>query len=370
MPNDNEEHSFLFYGGGHGTSSIRVLVEDEDTWLTQKSLSEVFDTTRNNISIHLKNIFESGELEESSVSKEILHTAADGKKYNTKFYSLDAILSVGYRVNSKKAILFRQWASKILKEFLIKGFAMDDERLKQGKTLFGQDYFDELLERIKDIRASERRFYQKVTDIYQKCSWDYNVNADITQKFFKTVQSKLEYAVTGMTPPEIITKRADHQLPHMGLTTWTTQKDGGKIRKRDTTVAKNYLTEDEINDLRDLVSMFLDFADRRAKKQIKMSMSDWVEKLDGFLKFNEYEILSDLGKFKRTTANKLAEREYEKFKPIQDAEYVSDFDKAVENIRRTGKLPDGEADKLRGSISNFDRKLKQALKFNPKDKKQ
>lgn len=368
MPKNNEEHSFLFYGGGNGTGSIKVLVEDEDTWLTQKSLSEVFDTTRNNIGIHLKNIFESGELDENSVSKEILHTAADGKKYKTKFYSLDAILSVGYRVNSKKAILFRQWASKILKEFLIKGFAMDDERLKQGKTLFGQDYFDELLERIRDIRASERRFYQKVTDIYIQCSWDYRKDAEITQKFFKTVQNKLEYAVTGMTAPEIIAKRADHKLPNMGLTTWKNQKDGGKVRKTDITVAKNYLQEEEISDLNSLVVMFLDFAANLAKKGRKMSMQDWVEKLESFLEFNEYEILRDLGKIKRTTADKLAAGQYEKFKPIQDAEYISDFDKAVETIRLTGKLPKEEEEKLRGSISNFDKKLKQALKFNPKDK--
>ena len=246
---------------------------------------------------------------------------------------------------------------------------MDDDRLKQGETLFGQDYFDELLERIRDIRASERRFYQKVTDIYIQCSWDYNQSAEITQKFFKTVQNKLEYAVTGMTAPEIITKRADHKLPNMGLTTWKNQKDGGKIRKTDITVAKNYLREEEISDLNSLVVMFLDFAANLAKKGRRMSMQDWVEKLESFLEFNEYEILRDLGKFKRTTADRLAAGQYEKYKPVQNAEYMSDFDKAVETIRLTGKLPEGEADKLRGSISNFDKKLKQALKFNPKDKK-
>jgi len=373
MPSNNSERPFLFYSAGDGTGNIRVFIEGEDTWVTQAGMTEIFGVGKSSISDHLKNIFDSGELNRIATVRKIRTVQVEGDREVTRnlvHYNLDVILSVGYRVNSPQAIQFRKWANVVLKEFLIKGFAMDDERLKQGKSLFGKDYFDELLERIRDIRASERRFYQKVTDIYIQCSWDYNQDADITQKFFKTVQNKLEYAVTGMTAPEIIAKRADHKLPNMGLTTWKNQKDGGKIRKTDTTVAKNYLAESEISDLNGLVSMFLDFAANLAKKGRKMSMQDWVVKLESFLEFNEYEILRDLGKIKRITADKLAASQYEKFKPIQDAEYMSDFDKAVETIRLTGSLPDGEADKLRGSISNFDKKLKQALKFNPKDKKQ
>lgn len=334
-----DEGEFLFYSAGQDSESIRVFLSDEDTWVSQKSMAEIFGTTRNNIGIHLKNIFSDNELAENSVCKVFLHTAEDGKRYNTKFYSLDAILSVGFRVNSRKAIQFRQWAYKILKEYLIKGFVMDDERLKQGTQLFGKDYFDELLERIRDIRASERRFYQKVTEIYIQCSYDYDANSDLTQKFFAHAQNKLEYAVTGMTAAEIINSRANHKLPNMNLTTWKNQKSGGKIRQADTTIAKNYLLELEISDLNRLVTMFLDYAENLAKKGRRMSMKDWHEKLDEFLKFNEFQILRDFGKVKKSIADKTAIREFKKFKPIQNAEYKSDFDKAVEEIQATGKLP-------------------------------
>ena len=368
MPNNEHEDSgFLFYNAGEGTRDIRVFVADEDTWVTQLGMTQIFGVKKSTISEHLVNIFSSGELEEDSVVRKIRTTASDGKNYRTSHYNLDAILSVGYRVNSQKAIQFRKWASAILKEYLIKGFAMDDERLKQGKQLFGKDYFDELLERIRDIRASERRFYQKVTDIYIQCSYDYDPSADVTQEFFAHAQNKLEYAVTSMTAAEIIKARADHKLPNMGLTTWKQQKGGGKVLKGDISVAKNYLAEGEIGDLNRLVSMFLDYAENLAQKGKKMSMKDWHTKLDDFLRFNEYQILSNYGAIKKKTAVAYAALEYDKFKPIQEAEYMSDFDKAVETIKATGSLPKSEEEKLKANITGFDKKLKQALEFNPKD---
>jgi len=332
-----EQSDFLFYG--QDSDRIKVFVAREDVWISQAAIAEIFDTTKQNVSKHLKNIFAEEELLESTVVNKMLTTASDGKVYNILHYNLDAILSVGYRVNSRKAVQFRQWASTILREYLIKGFAMDDDRLKQGNQLFGQDYFDELLERIRDIRASERRFYQKVTDIYIECSYDYDVGSDLTKAFFSHAQNKLEYAVTGMTAAEIIKSRADHNLPNMNLTTWKNQKLGGKIRQADTSVAKNYLEESEISDLNRLVSMFLDFAENLAKKKRKMSMKDWHEKLDSFLEFNEYQLLEGYGSVKKTLANKIAAAEFKKFKPIQDAAYKSDFDKVVTEINTKGKLP-------------------------------
>lgn len=324
--------NFLLYSDGEGNNSIKVFVAGEDTWITQAAMTDIFDVSKSTVSEHLVNIFSSGELDETSVVRKFRTTAADGKSYNVYHYNLDAILSVGYRVNSLKAVRFRQWASSVLKEYLIKGFAMDDDRLKQGKQLFNKDYFDELLERIRDIRASERRLYQKVTDIYIQCSYDYDAEAEVTRNFFANAQNKLEYAVVGKTAAEIIKLRADHKLPNMGLTTWKNQKTGGKIIKSDTSIAKNYLTEDEIGKLNLLVTMFLDFAQNLAEKGKKMGMSDWHDKLDSFLTFNEYEILRDFGKIKKATADKHANLQYDKFKPLQDAAYKSDFDKVVEKI--------------------------------------
>jgi hypothetical protein len=358
---------FLFYASKDGTINIQVIVDGESVWVTQKSMAEIFDTSRENITMHLQNIFKECELEEPSVCKKILHTALDGKRYSTNFYNLDAIISVGYRINSYKATQFRIWATKTLKDYLIKGFAMDDERLKQGKTLFDQDYFDELLERIRDIRASERRFYQKVTEIYIQCSYDYDKNSPITKEFFAHAQNKLEYAVTGMTAGEIVKIRSDHNLPNMGLSTWSNQGRGGKITQRDVTIAKNYLKEEEISNLNRLVSMYLDFAENLAKKGKKMSMADWHSKLNEFLEFNEYQVLRNFGKIKKDLADSLAIEEYKRFKPIQDNAYRSDFDKAVEQIMATGKLPKAEMKRLKENISDFDEKLKQALEFNPKD---
>lgn len=334
MTEADSQNKFLFYSGGEGTHEIRVFVDDEDTWITQSAMMDIFGVSKSSISQHLSNIFASGELAEDSVVRKFRTTAADGKSYMVSHYNLDAILSVGYRVNSLKAIRFRQWASRVLREYLIKGFALDDDRLKQGKQLFGKDYFDELLDRIRSIRASERRFYQKVTDIYIQCSYDYDVDADITKKFFAHAQNKLEYAVTGMTAAEIIKKRADYNLPQMGLTTWKNQQQGRKITQADTIVAKNYLTKDEMEDLEKLVSMFLDYAANLAEKGKRMSMADWHEKLDSFLRFNEYEILTNLGKIRKEVADEHAKQHFKKFKPLQDAAYKSDFDKALKAVRQ------------------------------------
>jgi hypothetical protein len=338
-PLADDQDKFLFYSGGDGASEIRVFVDGEDTWITQSAMTEIFGVSKSTISEHLSNIFDSEEIPKEATVRNFRTVQTEGNRQvarSIEHYNLDVILAVGYRANSLKAVRFRQWASKVLREYLIKGFAMDDDRLKQGKTLFGKDYFDELLERIRDIRASERRFYQKITDIYIQCSYDYDVDADLTHKFFAHAQNKLEYAVTGMTAAEIVKLRANHNLPNMGLTNWKNQKKGGKITKADTLVAKSYLTESEIRDLNKLVSMFLDYAQNLAEKGKRMSMADWHVKLDDFLKFNEYQILQNFGKIKKDAADKHAEIEYILFKPIQDANYKSDFDKVVEKIVQRG----------------------------------
>ena len=339
MSNSNKSNQFMFYSSKDGTNNIQVVIEGESVWTTQKSMAEIFDIDKSGISKHIKNIFTTAELDKDSVVAKIATTGNDGKTYQVDYYNLDVIISVGYRVNSYKATQFRIWATSILKEYLIKGFAMDDERLKQGKNLFDKDYFDELLDRIREIRASERRFYQKVTDLYQQCSYDYDKNSPTTKNFFANAQNKLEYAVVGMTAAEILQARADYNLPNMGLTTWSNQQTGGKILKKDITIAKNYLAKNEIDDLNLLVGMFLDYSENLAKKGKKMSMDDWKKKLDVFLKFNEYEVLKNYGSIKKQTADSLVKIEYETFRPIQDIEYKSDFDKTVEVIKTTGKLP-------------------------------
>jgi hypothetical protein len=368
MIDDIENTSeFLFYTGHDGSIRVEVIIGEDTVWSNQKGLAEIFNTSRENITTHISNILKDGELQEISVCKEILHTAADGKKYKTRFYNLDMIIAVGYRVNSYNATQFRIWATKILKEYLVKGFALDDERLKQGKTLFGKDYFNELLERIREIRASERRFYQKITDIYAQCSIDYDPKSPITQKFYATVQNKLEYAITHNTAAEIITARANALEPHMGLQTWKNMGNRGKILKSDVTIAKNYLNKDEIDELNRVVTMYLDYAELQATKQKAMKMPDWVEKLDGFLTFNEYDILTDAGKISKDGADAHAESEYIKFRPIQDRAFISDFDSVIKEIKSTGKLPSGETNKpLHGPLSE---KLKKALDLGPdKDK--
>lgn len=322
----------ILYTTPQGDVRLEVIVLDETVWLTQKAMGELFGVTKSTVSEHLSNIFLSQELIEDSVVRKIRTTAADGKNYNTQFYNLDVIISVGYRVNSQQATQFRIWATKTLKEFIIKGFVLDDERLKQGKKLFGKDYFDELLERIREIRASERRFYQKITDIYSECSIDYDPKAEITVTFYKTVQNKLHWAITGQTAAEIISKRADAKLTNMGLTTWKNSPKG-KVLKSDISVAKNYLNEQEIAELNRVVTMYLDYAENQAARQIPMKMKDWVDKLDAFLQFNDYSVLKNAGTVSAEIARKLASDQYERFRVRQDSEYESDFDREIKRIK-------------------------------------
>ncbi len=332
MANDkNPSSDIILYATPEGNIRVEVVYENETFWLTQKRMAELFGVEVPAISKHLKNIFESAELQEDQVISKMETTAADGKKYLTAFYNLDAIIAVGYRVNSMQATQFRIWATRVLREFIIKGFVLDDERLKQGSR-FGKDYFDELLERIREIRASERRFYLKITDIYEQCSIDYNKDAEITQTFFKTVQNKLHWAITGHTAAELIAQRADASKPNMGLKTWKNAPQG-KVLKGDITVAKNYLEESEIKSLERVVTMYLDYAENQAARQIPMKMTDWIAKLDAFLQFNEYDILKNAGKVSHEVAKKLAEKEYSKFRVIQDKNFESDFEKAAKKLK-------------------------------------
>jgi hypothetical protein len=320
----------LIYATADGAVRVEVMYEDETFWLSQKRIGELFGIGVGTVNHHLKTIFESGELSENSVIRRNRITAADGKSYLTQLYNLDAVISVGYRVNSVQATQFRIWATQTLKEFVVKGFVMDDERLKQGPR-FGKDYFDELLERVREIRASERRFYLKITDIYEQCSIDYQRDAEITQTFFKTVQNKLHWAITGMTAAEIIATRADADKPHTGLTSWRRAPDG-KLLKSDVSVAKNYLAEDEIKALERIVSMYLDYAEDQAARHRPMRMVDWVEKLDGFLRFNEYDILTNAGEISAAVAKQLAEGEYERFRVGQDRDYEGDFEREAKRL--------------------------------------
>lgn len=333
------ESPFIFYASPDGSVKVHVLVGDETVWASQQGMAEIFDTSKQNISYHLSNIFKELELEDGSVVKEILTTAADGKNYPTNFYHIDAIISVGYRVNSVRATQFRRWATSVLREYMIKGYALDDDRLKQGNQLFGKDYFDELLARIREIRASERRFYQKITDLYAQCSVDYDKNSPITQKFYADVQDKLHYAIHGHTSAELIKLRADAKRPHMGLRSYKNEKTGGKITKTDVTVGKNYLIEEELRELERLVSMYLDFAENFARRHKLMTMQKWANRLDGFLEFNAYDVLDDFGNVSRESAKQHAIREYEKFRVTQDKEFKSDFDKVIDEIKVTKKLP-------------------------------
>ena len=291
-------------------------------------MAELFSVKVNTINYHLKEVFSSGELNEDSVIRKIRITANDGKKYNTNVYSLDAIIAVGYRVNSYEATQFRIWATNTLKEYIKKGFVVNTEMLKNGPK-FGKDYFDELLLKIKEIRASERRFYQKITDIFKECSYDYDKNSEITKEFYKNVQNKLHYAITGMTAPEIIYNRVDANKDNMGLQTWKNAPKG-KILESDVVIAKNYLSKEEITELNNLVSMYLDYAERQVKLGHIISMKEWKEKLELFLKLNEYNILKDNGKIKREIADALALDKYEKYRVKQDQTYLSDFDELIE----------------------------------------
>jgi hypothetical protein len=325
----NSTAEFLIFTKQSGEDSIEVRIADETVWLTQKLMGILFEKGRSTIAEHLQNIFESGELDEEAVCREFRHTAEDGKEYKTKFYNLDAIISVGYRVNSERATQFRQWATRILREFAIKGYVLDKQRLKNGSFL-GKEYFDELLAEIREIRASERKFYQKITDIYAT-AMDYRTDAETTKRFFATVQNKLHFAIHGNTAAELIMKRANSTKERMGLTSWKNAPDG-KIIKTDVSVAKNYLDEKEIKALDRFVTMYLDYAEDQAERNIPMSMEDWEKKLNAFLQFNEREILDHPGKVTQEIAKAFAESEFEKYRITQDKLYESDFDKHIKKL--------------------------------------
>jgi len=322
----NNPTKFLLYKTDNDQIKVDVLIQDETVWLTQQQMSELFQKSRSTINEHIKNIYMENELTQEDSMKKFGNS--EFAKKPTNYYNLDVIISVGYRVKSLQGTRFRQWATKHLKEFIIKGFTMDDERLKDPRQIFGKDYFDEQLERIRDIRSSERRIYQKITDIYAQCSADYDKDHQITKEFFATVQNKLHWAIVGETAAEIIYNRADSQKPFMGLTSWK-NAPSGKIRKTDVVVAKNYLKEEELEFFNRIVTMYLDYAEFQAKNKKVMYMKDWVDKLDGFLQFNEKEILNHKGKVSHEVAVSLALDEYEKYRVIQDREYLSDFDKLL-----------------------------------------
>ena len=323
-----DQDKIILYTTDSGSVTVDVYFKDETFWLTQAAMAELFQSSRSNISEHLSHIFSEGELSEEDCVRKFGISEKSTKP--TNFYNLDAIIAVGYRVNSKQATAFRRWATQTLREYIIKGFVLNDEMLKNGQP-FGKDYFDELLVRIKEIRASERRFYQKITDIYAQCSYDYDRNSETTRQFFKQVQNKLLFAITGHTAPELIAGRADAEKEHMGLTTWKNAPDG-KILRTDVTVSKNYLDSGELSALNDIVVMYLDYAENQARRHRLMSMADWVQKLDAFLQFNEYELLQHSGKVTRAVADALALSEYEKFRVRQDREYISDFDRATQGL--------------------------------------
>ena len=330
----NSTVDFLVFTKDAAEDSIEVRVQDKDVWLTQKAIAKLFDVERSVITKHLKNIFEGGELDENTVCAKFAHTADDGKTYRYKFYALSAIVAVGYRVNSQRATQFRQWATKVLDTFAKQGYVLDKNRLINGQ-IFDEDYFEHLISEIQEIIPSERRFYQKITDIYATAV-DYSVDSKVTHDFFATVQNKMHYAVHGNTAAEMIVARADHTKEHMGLTTWL-NAPRGKIVKADVSVAKNYLSKDEMQELNEIVTMYLDYAIRQARRHIPMTMADWASKLDAFLQFNDAEILQDKGKVTAAIAKAFAESEFEKYRVLQDRTYQSDFD------RLTG-LVDGQTE--------------------------
>ncbi len=334
MDKYHPNRQFLLYKTDNGDIKVDVLLQNETIWMPQAKIAELFEVQRPSVTKHLKNIFESGELVEKVVCSILELTTQHGaiaektQVKPTKFYNLDAIIAVGYRVNSKRATQFRIWATSILKEHIIKGYTMDVERLKNPQPIFGQDYFKEQLEKIRDIRNSERRFYQQITDIYAECSIDYDYNSEITKEFFATVQNKLHWAITKQTAAEIIISRSNHKEDKMGLTNWKNAPNG-KIRKSDVSIAKNYLTEEELKPLNRIVSMYLDYAEDQAEQGNVMTMKDWAEKLNAFLQFNQKQILEDSGKVTAAIAKEFAEKEFEKYKPIQDSLFESDFDKEI-----------------------------------------
>src|SRR5690554_4715364 len=323
------KNNFILYNAPSGDVTLNVLLQNETIWLTQKMMAELFDVGVPAINKHLTKIFESNELEENSVISILETTAADGKNYKTKFYNLDAVISVGYRVNSAKATQFRIWATKTLKEYIIKGFVLDDNRLKQGEAVFGKDYFKELLERVRSIRASERRIYQQITDIFAECSIDYNPKSETTRQFYAHVQDKFHYAITGHTSAEIISLKADASKPLMGMTTYKNAPKG-RVLKSDTVIAKNYLSETEINQLERTVSSFFDYIEGIIERRNTFTMEAFAASVDKFLAFNEYQILEGYGSVSRTIAKQKAYQEYEQFNKQQKIE--SDFDREVKKL--------------------------------------
>ena len=327
----NQEHEVVLYQIEGTNICVNVMFKEETFWMTQKAMANLFDCTTDNISLHLKNIYKEEELEEEATTELFSIVQNEGQRNVTrkvKCYNLDAIIAVGYRVNSKKATRFRQWATITLKEYITKGFVLNDDMLKNGKP-FGKDYFEELLERIREIRASERRAYQKITDVFEQCSYDYDKNSEITKNFNAFVQNKLHFAVTGKTAAELIYERADSEKPAMGLTTWK-EAPNGKVLKRDIGIAKNYLNEKELSRLNRLVTMFIDYAELMAEDEILMSMQDWVEQTNQFLMNNRRKVLDGKGKISHDIAMQKAEKEYEVFRVRQDREYVSEFEREIE----------------------------------------
>ena len=322
----------LMYKTHQGEMRVEVLFNGQTFWLTQKRMADLYGVDVRTVSYHLGQIFASGELKEEAAIRKNWITAADGKNYDTLMYNLDAIIAVGYRVNSYQATQFRIWATSVLKEFIIKGFVLDDERLKQGKH-FGQDYFDDLLERIREIRSSERRYYQKITDVY--CSADYDPKSETTQLFFKMVQNMMHWAVTHQTAAEIIYNRADAEMPHMGLTTWKNAPDG-RVQRSDTIVAKNYLSDKEVTQLNRISTSFLDLAEDRADRHLITTMAEWKQQLERFMAMYDYEVLEGAGTVSAEEAKEKAYGEYDKFRLIQDREYLSDFDKEIRNWKELG----------------------------------
>ena len=340
MANDPNRSDFLLYTSPDGEVRVDVFFQDETVWLTQKRMAELFGVEVSTVNYHLKEVFDSGELEEAATIRKIRIVQHEGGRKverEVNFYNLDAIISVGYRVNSQQATQFRIWATKTLGSFIIKGYALDSDRLKNGSH-FGKDYFDELLEQIREIRASERRFYQKVTDIYATAI-DYDKHADTTKEFYATVQNKLHWAIHGQTAAELVAAKADATKPHMGLQTWRNAPNG-KVLKPDVSVGKNYLAETQLQELNRVVTMYLDYAENQAQRGIPMKMTDWVSKLDAFLQFNEYQILDNPGKMSATAAKASAEKEYDKFRVEQDKVFESDFDQVVKKIQRSGDAKD------------------------------
>lgn len=332
-------NEILLYTTPNGKVKVEIYLQNETIWLTQQKIAELFGVDRSVVTKHLANIFTEGELDKEATSAKIAQVQMEGRREVTRhieFYNLDAIISVGYRVNSSQATAFRIWATERLKEYIIKGFTMDDERLKNPNNIFGKDYFEEQLARIRDIRSSERRFYQKITDIYSQCSADYVKDAEVTKIFFATVQNKLHWAITGQTAAEIVAARVDSNKTNLGLTTWK-NSPYGKIRKTDIGIAKNYLNEKELDGLNRIVNMYLDYAEMQANRGKVMYMKDWVEKLDAFLQFNEQAILKDAGKISHEVALALAEKEFEKYSKKQDALYESDFDKLTKRLSAAKK---------------------------------